>query len=74
MTLPYERTRAVVHTRDFLVQISSDTNLPEPIRNEALRMLRHYPSKYEMLKAGQIEEKHAASAFVDPVFSSSLTI
>ncbi|MBM3105871.1 hypothetical protein IIE18_12045 [Pseudomonas sp. V1] len=72
MTLPYERSRAVVQTRDFLMEISQDTSLPEPIRNEAHRLLRHYPSKNNVLLAGKIEEKYAENSFIEPIFSSSI--
>ncbi|MFJ2456514.1 BPSL0761 family protein [Pseudomonas protegens] len=41
MTRPYERTRSVVQAQEFLVELSRDTTLPEPIRNEARRLLRH---------------------------------
>ncbi|ASD11714.1 BPSL0761 family protein [Pseudomonas aeruginosa] len=71
MTLPYERTRSVVQTQEFLVELSRDTTLPEPIRNEARRLLRHYPSKNDMLQAGRIEEQAAGLVF-EPVFSSSI--
>lgn len=48
MTLPYERTRAVVQTRGFLNELRVDTSVPEPIRQEARRLLRHYPTVLEM--------------------------
>lgn len=72
MTRPYERTRAVVQAHEFLVEISRDTSLPEPIRNEAHRLLRHYPSKNDVLLAGKIEEKHAENSIIEPIFSSSI--
>ncbi|KPU61651.1 hypothetical protein AN403_5701 [Pseudomonas fluorescens] len=53
MTFPCERTRTVVQARDFLLELSRDTSLPEPIRNEAYRLLRHYPSKNDVLLAGE---------------------
>lgn len=72
MTLPYERTRTVVQTREFLVEISRDTTLPEPIRTEARRLLRHYPSESDVLLAGRIEEKQAQGSITEPIFSSSI--
>ncbi|UVJ41940.1 hypothetical protein NVV94_14680 [Pseudomonas sp. LS1212] len=71
MTLPYERTHAVVQTREFLVEVSRDTTLPESIRNEAQRLLRHYPSQDDGLLAGRIEEQAEGSIF-EPIFSSSI--
>lgn len=70
MTLPYERTRAVVQTREFLVELSRNTDLAEAIRNEAKRLLRHFPSKADVLQAGKIEEQAGRSIF-EPIFSSS---
>lgn len=71
MTLPYERTRAVVQTHEFLVEISRDTTLADSTRNEARRLLRHYPSKDDVLLAGRIEEQVDGSIF-EPIFSSSI--
>ena len=44
MTMPSERTRAIIQTREFLVDLSRDKTLPEAVRTEARRLLRHYPS------------------------------
>ncbi|WP_353629206.1 BPSL0761 family protein [Pseudomonas aeruginosa] len=63
MTLPYERTRSVVQAQEFLVELSRDTTLSESIRNEARRLLCHYPSKGDMLQAGRNEEQAAGSIF-----------
>lgn len=71
MTLLYERTRAVVQTHEFLVEISRDAALPETMRNEARRLLRHYPSKETVLLAGRIEEQ-AEGLFLEPIFTSSI--
>lgn len=71
MTLPSERTRAVVQIRKFLVEISRVTTLPDSIRTEARWLLRHYPSKDAVLLAGRIEEQ-AEGSIVEPIFSSSI--
>lgn len=49
MTMPDERTRAVLWTRQFLVEIQRDDSLPALLRRRAETMLRHFPS------AGDIE-------------------
>jgi hypothetical protein len=57
MTLPMERTRAVLHTRDFLRELSNSdasSGVTEAVRREARRLLRHYPS------AGDMELAHLA--------------
>jgi len=51
MTLPYERTRAVVQTEEFLLTLidpKQTPRIPLAIRQEAHRLLRHYPRKFEM--------------------------
>lgn len=44
MTMPYERTRSVVQAREFLEKLRRSADVPESVRNEAHRLLRHYPS------------------------------
>lgn len=59
MTLPYERTRAVVNTHDFLVRLLSPYNengikrIPKAVRQEALWLLRHYPQPYDIYAAAK---------------------
>ena len=46
MTLPDERYRAVIQTRDFLRKLldpKEAPRIPKRIREEASRCLRHYP-------------------------------
>lgn len=65
MTLPYERTRSVVNTHDFLVRLISPYNkdgikrIPKAVRQEALALLRHYPHPYDI---------HAAAKLAPDVF------
>lgn len=42
MTLPYERTRAVLNTRDYLVRRATAGD------DEARRLLKHYPNAVDM--------------------------
>lgn len=73
MTMPHERTRAVVQTHDFLIELSRDTSLPERIRRDARFLLRHYPNRSDMLLAGRIEEQADPLPIgaLGPVFSST---
>lgn len=51
VTTPEERTRAVVHTREFLQGLldpSVTARVPAVVREEARRLLRHYPSAGDM--------------------------
>lgn len=66
MTLPYERTRSLVQTADFLRQLSRNQEIPDSLRNEAKRLLRHYPDADLVLGLGKFEEILAATAPEDP--------
>ncbi|EPZ8412884.1 TPA: BPSL0761 family protein [Pseudomonas aeruginosa] len=51
MTMPDERSRAVVQTREFLVKLSRDSSLPEKVRDDAKFLLRHFPSQDDVILA-----------------------
>lgn len=59
MTLPYERSRAVLATANFLRRLASPYNtnglkkIPKDVREEARRLLRHYPHAYELHEAAK---------------------
>lgn len=55
MTTAHERTRGVVDAGEFLESLSKDSSLPGPMRLEAKRLLRHFPSKQDILRAGRLE-------------------
>lgn len=51
MTMPNERTRAVVQTAEFLRELtmpSVTADVPRAVREEARRLLRHYPGLGDM--------------------------
>ena len=51
MTLPIERTNAVLNVERFLMDLRDPKKyprVPKAVREEAGRLLRHYPSKYNM--------------------------
>lgn len=70
MTLTYERTRAIIQTEAFLIELSKDKSLPDEKRQEARRLLRHYPSRKEVLLAGEMEEKLTSCTIFTPMLSS----
>lgn len=73
MSMPNERTRAVIQTGEFLLELSRDPSVPERIRRDAKFLLRHYPDQFQMLLAGRIEEdSNPAVSPMGPVFSSSI--
>lgn len=51
MTLPDERTRAVIATRRFLRDLMNareTPRVPRAVREHACRLLRHYPSALDL--------------------------
>lgn len=51
MSLPYEKTNAVLATQDFLYALldpKKTPKVPKTVRKWASRCLRHYPHGYEM--------------------------
>jgi hypothetical protein len=51
MTLPYERTRAIRNTREFLRALldpKKTPGVPKWIRKEAYYRLKHFPNEFDM--------------------------
>ena len=51
MTLPDERYRSIKQTRQFLIDLmdkSKYPRMPRAVRGEAYRLLRHYPSDWDL--------------------------
>lgn len=51
MTLPFERTRAVLNVEQFLLDLcdpQKTPRIPKEIRRRAGSLLKHYPSKFDM--------------------------
>lgn len=66
MTMPYERTRSIVHTGDFLRGLSKNQTVPESVRLEAKQLLRHYPEPWVIYSIGHLEELLQTAAPGDP--------
>lgn len=43
MTMPDERTRSLLQVGAFLEELGKDSSVPLAIREEAYRLMRHYP-------------------------------
>ena len=71
MTMPSERTRALIQTRGLLVELAQDPALSESIRRQARQLLRHYPNSNEILRAGQLEERRV-DRLTEPFLSSGV--
>jgi hypothetical protein len=50
MTMPDERSRAILQAREFLVRLAHGgvRSVPSHVRNEALRLLRHFPNENDV--------------------------
>ena len=53
MTLPDERYRAVVQTKQFLLRLLTTPRIPKAVKADARSCLRHYPSDWDMNRAAQ---------------------
>lgn len=59
MTLPYERTRALINAHEFLVRLSSAYSengikrIPTEVRREARWLLKHFPRPYDLYAAAK---------------------
>ena len=56
MTMPFERTRAVLATKEFLVELlnpEQTPRIPRPIRGYAKSLLRHYPDAWDIHRASR---------------------
>jgi hypothetical protein len=56
MTTPDERVRAVLHTKDFLEDLCSSEampGVPDAVRQQARRLLRHYPSRMDLARTSR---------------------
>jgi len=55
--MPDERFRAVNMAREFLIELTDAAKtprVPKDIRRQALSVLRHYPSNYELKSAARL--------------------
>lgn len=55
MTMPDERTRSVLQTKQFLEELARAQipGVPDEVRMEARRLLRHFPQKYDLVFSAQ---------------------
>jgi hypothetical protein len=68
MTTLNERTRNILQTGAFLKALRADTSLPERVRNEANRLLRHYPTVGDVQMLAQIEANSMGSNLLTAQF------
>lgn len=61
MTMPDERTRNLLQAGAFLRELEADTELPDRVRWEAHRLLRHYPTLGNVKLLAEIEQRWMGS-------------
>jgi hypothetical protein len=74
MTIPVERTNAVIFTESFLLRLLSPKEtprVPKAVRQEAKHLLRHYPTRFEMGVIADREDK-SEGAMLYKVFGRGL--
>lgn len=71
--MPFELTRSVETTDAFLFELARDSEVPERVRQNAYFLLRHFPTKQDVLQAARIEEqaKKLGIGTFGPVYCSS---
>ncbi len=74
MTLPYERTRAVIKCEEFLQQLALNADLPQNIRDRAHHLLRHYPSAAQIRAIGRLEAFLANDVVLDVELLRRVTV
>jgi hypothetical protein len=71
MTVPVERTNAVINTEKFLYDLldpKKTPRVPKSIRGQASRLLRHYPSEFEMNVIAEREDRSEVRALHMKIF------
>jgi hypothetical protein len=71
MTVPIERTNAVIRTQKFLLDLldpKKTPRVPRSIRQDARNLLRHYPSEFEMNVIADREDDMEVAAFKMKIF------
>jgi hypothetical protein len=56
MSLPSEKTRAVLYTKDFLYSLldpKKTPKVPKYVRDEAFRLSKHYPNSIDLQNAAK---------------------
>lgn len=59
MTTPDERTRNLLQAGAFLKELREDKTVPEEVRQEAHRLLRHYPTVFEVKMLAELQKRTA---------------
>lgn len=73
MTMPHERTRALIWAGGFLIELARDKSLPLAIRQRAVVIARHFPTIEQVSLMAQFRHPSGlGSGLEDPFEFSSL--
>lgn len=67
MTAPTARARNVMQTGPFLKDLRADESLPEAIRVEAHRSLRHYPTGIDLVMLSKVASSVSSFTALNPI-------
>ena len=71
MTMPSERTLALISAAEFLQELRLADNTPAAIRAQAIRVLRHFPDASSIAHEAELqmrsEDKSSRQAWLLPV-------
>lgn len=59
MSTPDEKRRALLAVYDWMLRLPNVKRLPREVREQALRLVRHYPSRYEIAQFTMLGERDA---------------
>jgi hypothetical protein len=74
MTVPVERTNAVIRTGKFLLDLldpKKTPRVPRSIRQDARNLLRHYPTEFDMNMIAEREDGVGNKMCIYKVFGKS---
>jgi hypothetical protein len=74
MTVPVERTNAVIRTQKFLLDLldpKKTPRVPRLIRQDARNLLRHYPTEFDMNMIADREDGVGNKMCIHKVFGKS---
>lgn len=71
MTTPDERTGNLLQVGASLKEPCEGKHLPEEIQEEARRLLRHYPTAFEVKMLAEVEMRSIGSHYLTPNFDKN---
>jgi hypothetical protein len=74
MTVPVERTNAVIRTQKFLLELldpKKTPRVPRLIRQDARNLLRHYPTEFDMNMIADREDGVGNKMCIHKIFGKS---